>query len=175
MKFDSLVKEIIAESLDNPYPFKHSEKLNGYVFYPDPNNQNVYYVVYANEDPDYRARLTFIFDYTNLDKGVEGSTEMMNFSREELKALNISISRVISTVAAIIVSYLSTKQGPDKKQRLDKYTIILYEGKNAESGRISLYDSLALKLLNFLGEDNWEYDKFVGRTGTTFEFSRKFA
>jgi hypothetical protein len=40
---------------------------------------------------------------------------------------------------------------------------------------ISLYDSLALKLLNFLGEDNWEYDKFVGHTGTTFEFSRKFA
>ena len=168
MRFDHLVKEIISESLDNPYPFKHSEKLNGYVFYPDPGNQNVYYVVYANEDPDYQARLTFIFDYTNLDKDIEGSTEMMNFSREELKTLNISVTRVISTIATIVVTHLKS-YGPNK------YTIILYEGKNAESSRISLYDSLAVKLLNFLGKDNWEYDKFVGRTGTTFEFSKKFA
>lgn len=168
MKFDSLVREIITESLDYPYDFKYSEELDRYVFYPDPNNQNVYYGVYANEDPDYRASLTFLFDYTNLDKGIEGSTEMMNFSREELKALNISISRVISTVAKIVISHLET-------QGLDKYAIIKYEGKNEESSRIDLYSSLAVKLLNFLGKENWEYDKFVGKDGTIFEFSRKFA
>lgn len=178
MRFDHLVKEIISESLDNPYPFKYSEQKDSWIFFPNPENQNVFYSVSVLNDEEYGEemrrsgrnfeKLKILFTFTNKSKNIDGTTDMLNFNREELNALNIVPRRVISTVAAIVEKHL-------RSYGLDKYAIIEFDGKNSDESRISLYDTLAVKLLNFLGKDKWEYDKFKHGTQTTFEFSRFFA
>ena len=156
MRFDHLVKEIISESLDNPYPFKHSEKLNGYVFYPDPSNQNVYYVVYTLRDPNYPPRLEIIFDYTDLDKDIEGTTDMTKTGDS---------FRIMATVKAI-VKYHIENQGPNT------FNIIKFSAKTMEHGKIALYGRLAQIMKKSLGP-KWDLDVFRDKTQVIFELSRE--
>jgi hypothetical protein len=156
MEFNSLVKEIISEALDNPYPFKWSEKDGGFVFFPDPNNQKVLYTVMTLEDPEYPQRLNILFHYTDEDKNIQGTTDMTGTG---------NAFRIMATVVKIVNFYLDS-YGPNK------YNIIEFSAKSADHGKVVLYKRLAQQLKNQLGP-KWELDVFKNSYQVVFELSKE--
>jgi hypothetical protein len=154
MKFDSLVKQIISEALDSPYPYQYSERDGGYVFFPDPNNQSILYTVLVLEDPDYPKRLDIMFHYTDEDKNIQGTADMTGTG---------NAFRVMATVLKIVNEYLD--------QHASKYNIIKFSAKSTDHGKVSLYKRLAQQLKNKLGSQ-WELDTFRDKYQVVFELSK---
>jgi hypothetical protein len=154
MKFNSLVKQLLSEALDNPYPYEYSERDGGYIFFPDPNNQDILYTVLVLEDPEYPQRLTIMFHYTDEAKGIQGTADMTGTG---------NAFRVMATVMKIVNEHLDNTS--------DKYNIILFTAKASDHGKTVLYKRLAQQLKNRLGS-SWELDIFRDKHEVTFELSK---
>jgi hypothetical protein len=155
MKFDSLVKQIISEALDSPYPYQMSKRDGGYIFFPDPNNQSILYTVLMLEDPDYTSRLTIMFHYTDENKNIQGTPDMTGTG---------NAFRVMATILKIVNDYLSKNS--------EKYNIINFSAKSVDHGRVNLYKRLAQQLKNKLGSQ-WDLDTFRNSYQVEFELSKR--
>lgn len=155
MKFNSLIKQFLSESLDNPYPYFYSANIGGFIFHPKPENQKIFYTVLLLEDPDYTAKLQIVFDYTDEDKFIRGTTDMTGTG---------DAFRVIATVAKIVVDFL-------KEKGADRYEIISYSSKTSESGKSKLYKRLGNSLKGLLGP-KWVFDVFRDKHDIVYELSK---
>jgi len=148
-------ESVVEEALDNPYPYKWSEKDGGFIFFPDLNNQSILYTVMTLEDPDYPQRLNILFHYTDENKNIQGTTDMTGTG---------NAFRIMATVIKIVNNYIDS-YGPNK------YNIIEFTAKLTDHGKVSLYKRLAQQLKNKLGP-NWELDTFRNSYQVAFELSR---
>jgi len=148
-------ESVVEEALDNPYPFKYSEQNDGYVFYPDPNNQSAFFTVVMEEDPEYPQSLSIMFHYTDKDKGFDGTADMTGLGNS---------FRIMATVKEIVAKHINS-YGPNK------YNIIKFSAKSADHGKVVLYKRLAQMLKNKMGP-RWELDIFRDATQVIFELSK---
>jgi hypothetical protein len=155
MKSNSLIKQFLSESLDNPYPYFYSANIGGFIFHPKPENQKIFYTIQLLEDPDYTAKLQIVFDYTDEDKFIRGMKDMTNTG---------DAFRVIATVAKIVVDCL-------KENKADRYEIISYCSKTSESGKSKLFKRLGKSLKNFLGS-KWSFGIFRDKHKVVYELSK---
>jgi hypothetical protein len=154
MKFNLLIEQLL-ESLDNPYPYQHSERDGGFIFFPDPNNQKVLYTVLLLEDPDYVQRLEIMFHYTDEDKDIQGTADMTGTG---------DAFRVMATVVKIVQDYLNNHDP-------NKYEIIRFSAKSSDHGKVTLYKRLGRMLKDKLGR-KWDFDIFRDKQQAVYELSK---
>lgn len=148
-------ESVVEEALDNPYPFKYSEQNDGYVFYPDVNNQRVFFTVVMENDPEYPQRLKIMFHYTDKDKGFDGTADMTGLG---------NAFRIMATVKDVVLKHIGS-YGPNK------YNIIEFSAKSDDHGKVVLYKRLAQLLKDKMGSQ-WDLEVFRDKTQVIFELSK---
>lgn len=145
--------EEICEALDNPYPYHFSEDDNGMVFYPDPDNKQVYYTVQmlrygknADSPSENGRTLEILFDFNNEASKQYGVTLMTNANTGDQ-------FRIMATIKAVVMKYL---------QKIPKaLKLITFTSKNHEKGKTRLYTKLGQMLAHMLGSE-WAFETMPG-------------
>ena len=147
MKFEKMVNTII-EAIEQPYPYRYKNSDEGYIFYPDPKNKNIFYsviLVRYNEDGDYEPLrgnvLEIAFRYNNKQ------TKEYDVMDTRAPAAGNAF-RILATVKAIVQEYFT-------KKTINKITQIIFTSKPSERGKTSLYKRLLQQIANYMGS-NWK-------------------
>jgi hypothetical protein len=147
MRFDGFVN-IIMEAMEQPYPYRYKNSEDGYIFYPDPQNKNIFYsviLVRYNEDGDYEPLrgnvLEIAFRYNNKQ------TEEYDVMDTQSPAAG-NVFRILATIKAIVHEYFTKKQ-------MNKITQIIFTSKPSERGKTSLYKRLLQQISDYMGP-NWK-------------------
>jgi hypothetical protein len=135
--------ETVSESLNNPYPYELSTAGadDAYIFYPNPDNKDVFYSVTLLEDITYNDLLRIVFTYTDKSKKIRRMTDMTGTG---------DAFRVMATVAKIVTEHL--------RKYAQSYSMIDFEAKSSDHGRVALYKRLAQKLKNEVLGPKWKLE-----------------